>query len=164
MKTSKVFGFLLLTIFIQEFINRTLDDYFIVGIAPTLIFGIKWNLSNGHQIYSKLQNKRDFNIKAFRALSVWSIVWVLVYMMFLNLFLWPPGIQSQSLSKSLFLPISSLTAIFPLYALYYNINFVTKGLMSHYNDKGLKLGAILALIFFPIGLFWIQPKIHGLSA
>lgn len=157
--TIKIFGLLLLTILIQEVLNRTLDEYFIVGIAPTLIFGTIWNLYNGQKIYLNLKDKRDFNIKKFKGLSIWTIVWVIVYMIFLNIFLWPPTTENQSLGQMIFMPLSALSAIFPIYVLYYNIDFVTRGLTNYYNDKGLKLGTIFSLIFFPIGLFWIQPRI-----
>lgn len=157
--TIKIFGLLLLTILIQEIVNWTLDEYFIIGIAPTLIFGTIWNLYNGQQIYVKLKDKRAFNINKFKGLSIWTIVWVIVYMILLNIFLWPPGTDNQSLGQMIFIPISALSAIFPIYALYYNIDFVARGLTNYYNDKGLRFGTIVSLLFFPIGLFWIQPKI-----
>jgi hypothetical protein len=158
--TRKVFGLLILTILIQETLNWAFDKYFIVGIAPTLIFGIIWNFNNGQLIYTGLTDKRDFNFKKFKALSIWTIIWLTVYMIFLNIFLWPPRTDNQSLAKIIFMPVSALTAMLPIYALYYNIDFVTRGLTRRLNNNNLRLGTIFSLIFFPIGLFWIQPKIE----
>lgn len=164
MKTTiKIFGLLLLIILTQEILNRALDGYFIVGITPTLIFGTIWNLNNGSIIYSGLTDKRDFNFNKFKNLSIWTVVWLIVYMALLNIFLWPPGTDNYPMGKMIFMPASALAAIFPAYTLYYNIDFVTRGIIKHLNDKKLKPGVILSLLFFPVGLFYIQPKIETIK-
>lgn len=161
--THKLFGLLILTILIQETLNWTFDKYFIVGIAPTLIFGTIWNLNNGQLIYTGLTDKRDFNFKKFKVLSIWTIIWLTVYMILLNIFLWPPGTGNESLGKMIFMALSALSAILPIYALYYNIDFVTRGLIKRLNNSNLRLGTIFSLLFFPIGLFWIQPKVETIK-
>jgi hypothetical protein len=160
MNTQKTFGLLILVIAIQELINWTLKDYLIVGIAPVLIFGTIWNMKNGQKIYEGLRIKMEFNLKKFETLSIVSIVFLVVYMTVLNLLFWPRTNEQFSIGQSMFMVVSGLSWIFIIYVLYNNIDFVTRGLIARTTDKNLKWPAIVSLLFFPIGLLWIQPIIN----
>jgi len=161
--TYKIFGLLILTILIQETINRTLDKYFVVGIAPTLIFGTIWNLKNGQFIYSKLSDKEKFSLKFFKVFSIATVIWLVVYTYFLNIFIWPHGTIDISSGRLIFNAVSGLFVIYFLFVFYFNISFVTRGLNKLYDVKGFGLKTVLSIIFFPLGLLWLQPKIEGLK-
>jgi len=128
-----------------------------------LIFGAIWNMNNGTWIYNHLDDADNFDLYKFKKLTIWGIVYLIVYMILLNIFLWPNDPNDTSLGKTIFLFVGMLTSLFPLYILYYNISFVARGLSELYNDVRLKVKVVLSLIFFPIGIIWIDYKLEYLK-
>ncbi|VAW26801.1 hypothetical protein MNBD_BACTEROID06-1156 [hydrothermal vent metagenome] len=157
--TIKIFSYLIVTVVIQQVINVTFEDHFILGLLPTFVFGAIWNYRNGKQLYKRTENKSLFNFKKFKFLTWFSIIYLVLYMLLLNIYMWPIDSEITSVGSAIFMPLSGLSSFFLLYVLYYNIDFVTRGLTEHYNNGQQRSKTIASLIFFPIGIWWIQPKI-----
>jgi len=157
--TIRLFGILLATIVVQEVVNWAFKEYFIVGIIPTALFGTIWNLKNGERIYEKVKYKDEFEMSKFRTLSVLSIIYLVVYIVLFNIFVWPPDNNTHSPGNIFFWPFSGLSGIFAIYAWYYNIGFVTRGLKEFYPGRWDAFLTIISLIFFPIGIWWVQPRV-----
>ena len=92
-----------------------------------------------------------------------TIIYLVLYIIALNVFAWPPD-KSKLAVQSLFFPLTGLTIPFAVYACYINITFVITGLSEFYLEKNFKLKAAVSLLLFPLGIFWIQPKINHLKS
>ncbi|MCB0494540.1 MAG: hypothetical protein KDC79_00265 [Cyclobacteriaceae bacterium] len=156
-KTTKTFLLLILTILTQQTFDRLFGDYFIVGASPIFLFGIIWNFYNGENLYSHFTNKNDFNLAKFKMLSFLSIAWLFLYIIFLNIYAYPLE-RTDPVERMFFYQISAVSLVLPLYSLYYNVRFVAT-LLSGQNKQISKLNIVSSIIFFPIGIIWLQPKI-----
>jgi len=161
-RPSKIFVLLLLIILAEVFWDRTFGKYFIVGTVPGFIFGILWNLKNGNILYNRLRIKRHFNLKMFNTLSIVSVIQLIIFIAFINRYL--VNLKADRLSAEItFMPINFLLSLVSLYLFYYNANFVARGLAEFDPGKGVRGKALLALLFFPVGLFWIQPRVDAIE-
>jgi hypothetical protein len=162
MKTAKIFGTLVLIVIVQELVNRLLQGYFSLGWFPVLIFGTLWNLRNGERIYSSLSLKIGFNLKTFVSISLCVVVYFVVFDILLNIFN-PDVKEGVEFTTYPFATISMISAFPLLFAYWYNIDFVSRGLARYYQRESWRGWAILSLIFYPCGIWWIQPKVDNIK-
>ena len=90
-------------------------------------------------------------------LSFLSIAWLFLYIILLNIYAYPLE-STNPVERMFFYQISAVSFVLPLYSLYYNVRFVAT-LLSGQNKQISKLNIVSSIIFFPIGIIWLQPKI-----
>lgn len=153
MKNRFFIAFIIATILVVVF-DHIIKYEIIIGILPILLVGQIWNWKNALLLYQKIKIPNEFNINTFQILNVIGVVYLILYMIILNYIMGDFKVRS-----SIFLPITGLTNFAALAILFYSINFVTRGVQYLTRNSMSKWKIRLSILFYPIGILWLQPKI-----
>ena len=157
MKNRYFIAFLIATILVVVF-DHIIESEIIIGILPILLVGQFWNWKNALILYQKIKIPNEFNIKTFQILNVIGVIYLILYMVLLNYIMVDFKVRSP-----LLFPITGLTNFAAMAILFYSINFVTKGVLYLSRNSLSKWKIRLSILFYPIGILWLQPKIDELT-
>ena len=116
----------------------------------------------GRNLYYKLPNVHDLKIKRFNFSMFFSIAYTIIIT---GLFEGGYNINQDNYKEYgsvvyVVLPLH----IFTLYCIFYTIRFIAKAIATIENNKivgpDMYIGFFLLLWFFPIGVWWMHPKIR----
>ena len=156
MKNRYFIAFLIATTLVVVF-DHIIESEIIIGILPILFVGQFWNWKNALLLYQKIKIPNMFNINAFQILNVIGAVYLILYMVVINYI-----IDSEDI-RLIILPILGLFDLAALALLFYSINFVTRGILYLSRNSLSKWKVRLSILFYPVGILWLQPKIDELT-
>ena len=164
-RTISFFTIAILTIIFQELYRQFFSHIYAIGFMPMAIYGTIWNMINGNTLYRHLPDKTKFNFNKFNTLSIIAVVYIIIYSICWHLFRHKPTPYDEGSGPIyyIFMPISGLVAMIALYIPYYTINFVSRAIITIDNSASRKWLVALSIIFYPVGILWIQPKIDRIT-
>jgi len=133
-------------------------------ISVIMLFLFRWFWSVGIILYKKISF--DMNLKRFKAALLFSFTYMILFLFFiLSVFL--AFVNRKEGFPSIVNIIILALYLFSILCLIYVVHFISKLLI------GMKLGrrpfikeyvgCFFLLLFFPVGIWFIQPKINGLT-
>jgi hypothetical protein len=151
-------------------IDKVFDIIFLLTIVSMPLISsffavtfIIWLYFLGTNLFSKLPQGHNMNIRFFKN----NIIFIIIANISTNLFFIINAITNfkliEPLDKTMVLPfvIISFCSVF---SLFYILYFLSKSLVSVEKQEILKLtdyfGELLFLLFFPVGIWIIQPRIN----
>ena len=163
MKTNRI-----LTTYIVLLIAFALDAlyqwkfglYFTVGIVPIMVFGTVWNMISGIRLHEILGKPDQLNKAKFIILNIIGLLYWVITTILWNIYRHPPTpINEADIVDIAFPFLYGFVSIIALYIPVYSISFVTRALTMLNVGSRSRLSLTLAIIFFPIGLWWIESQI-----
>lgn len=150
------FPFTIFGIFLGSLLFLSLI-YFLFVFGPLALF-VCWLFFSGQLLYQRLDpaDKQKMNFNLFRFNFFYTLLYiVLVYILAFVMF------SDGIVSSILFLPLN----LYVIFCLFYGYYFVSRTL-AIVKKKGANFGDYIGyffqVLFFPIGVWSIQPKINGL--
>lgn len=123
----------------------------IVGmiLAGGILFG--WFYMLGSALYKKLPTDKGMNITFFR----FNLAIAFCYTVTSSLFF-------ASVNKLFILPLH----FYAMFGVFYSMYFISKSLTIIETNENVKadryLGTFFMLWFFPVGIWWVQPRINNI--
>ena len=144
------------------------DARVIMSILPIImilmiggLFG--WIYTVGSNLYRRLPQDTDLNLKRFQYLLLVPVVYMLGIIIYI-LFLANNG-MANTLNPFVFLIVVPLH-LFSMFCIFYGIYFMAKALKSVERNANVEVGDYIGefflLWFFPVGVWFIQPRINKL--
>ena len=137
----------------------------ILIIILTIFFAF-WIYSIAFKLCANRINGLLFNIKKFKIILIFASI----YVIFLCLYYIHSLNKSVDLSSFRELRVIFFVIvpghIFLAYSYFFLLRFISKAISTLENDKNVTInsyvGYLILLFFFPLGIWWINPKIKSL--
>lgn len=175
LKHWQIFGLVLgLQFVFQSFIVGTfitstnpLSSLYFLPVTVNLINGFlfSWYFSIGTYLHKRLPSQVHMNLKRFKTFLIFPFVYLLLFSayivgMFFNV---SNGEEINPSNYILVIPLH----LFSLFCIFYCLHFIAKALKSVEYQRPVTLneftGELLLLWIYPIGIWFIQPRINKLS-
>jgi len=116
----------------------------------------------GNNLYEKLPAGHDLNIKRFNFQLLFPLVYIISILL---IFKGGIEINQSNFTDNRWAALIIIPAhIYAMYCTFYTIWFIAKAIATieynHVVTLDVYLGNFFLLWFFPIGIWWIQPKIR----
>jgi len=156
LKHWQVFLILILGLFINNFTiedNQTLTT--ILRLTGAVIY-FSWGLLVGHGLYQIASDKLNLNYNLF---LINSFVWLTAYMIVIIIS------DGQGMT---FTGVEALPGFYVFFAFLHFLMFPARTLKSIEKDKkadiGECIGDFFLIVFLPIGIWFLQPRINKVTA
>ncbi len=137
-------------IFLTLYFSYSNYNYLVVSFL--MVFLLVWYLSIAFSLYKILPQGVNLSLRWFLATFLYAFVYA-----HLVKFIFHPGIDSKIIL--MVVPVH----LFAVYSVFYGMYFVSKCLVSIEDKKNVSfdrcVGTIFQLWFFPIGMWFILPRI-----
>jgi hypothetical protein len=164
-KRWQLFWLMLGPLFINAFVN--LDHNAAIDAICTLVFVLTflgWYLSMGVFLFPKLPPNAGLNFTRF----IWFVIIPAVYLVFVIVFLGGYSIGTDGDSTGGLAVIIVPLHLFCMYCMFWCLVFVAKSLKTVELQRPVTFsdyaGEFFLLWFFPIGIWFIQPRLNKLFA
>lgn len=140
----------------------------LIGAYLILLFGWFWTM--GHFLHAKLPESVQMNLNYFRISILFPAVYILVFIVFIFRFIGqiqdPESFDPENMPNPLmFLAIAPLHLV-SIFCLFYCLYFISKSLKAVDLQRDVTLsdyiGEFALIWFWPVGIWFIQPKINKL--
>ncbi len=136
----------------------------IINILLVIIPLFGWLWSVGTKFYSKLPKGINMKLGIFKRCLIYSFVYIILFSVLLVLSV-PMLIMATAVTSSMFLLISGLHLL-TIFGVGYAVFFVAKTIKSVEMEEAATfndfIGEFFMIMFFPIGIWFLQPRINKL--
>jgi len=160
--------FLFQIVTVPAALNEHVGTFMLVTSVSTAIYGLlffSWFWALGTNLYEKLPPTVKMNLGKFKAFLIMPIIYLIVLFPLMYLFI--PGQNGSPTDQppaavGLLIPVH----LFAMFCLFYCLYFVAKVLKSVEWQRSVTFsdyaGEFFLIWFFPIGIWFIQPRINKL--
>jgi len=155
LETWKIFLFLI----VPAFFPSTFVGHILLFIWGALFAYSVYML--GNMLYQKLPAGHDLNVKRFN----FNLIFAVSYMVIVTFLLGGYTINQDNFkdygwTASIIIPLH----LYSMYGLFYCLYFIAKSIATIENNRPVKFdnyaGNFFLLWFFPIGIWWMHPKVR----